>query len=231
MDSRTKKTTKVSGKKRGPKEKLSDQEMKELALKIKNKFKHQQLTYSLLERETGIGRNTWMRRIKEYIDDLNKPITRSIGLSEGDEVYFPNIENLFEVYAGNKQKIINELHQFELLFQDLYKERHSLREKLKKLEDFSEKIEEYKNEISRLRQQVTHYKTMYKKMVVSSVEPHLREEYGLKNNVIEFNSNHHKSVGLKNLMDHFPSSNEDDHKQENRSNNMNELRNQFPDLF
>jgi uncharacterized protein YdiU (UPF0061 family) len=231
MDSRTKKTTQVSAKKRGPKEKLSDQQMKELALKIKNKFKHQQLTYSLLERETGIGRNSWMRRIKEYIDDLNSPITRSIGLSEGDEVYFPNIENLFEVYGQNKQKIINELHQFELLFQDMYKERHFLREKLKKLEEFSAKIEEYKNEMSRLKQQVRHYKNMYEKMAVSSVEPHLRQEYGLENNVIEFSSKHHKSVGLKNLKDHFPPLDEIDQKQDKRSNNINELQNQFPDLF
>jgi uncharacterized protein YdiU (UPF0061 family) len=231
MDSRTKKTNQVSAKKRGPKEKLSDQQMKELALNIKNKFKHQQISYSLLERETGIGRNTWMRRIKEYIEDLNTPITRNIGLSEGDEVYFPNIENLFEVYDGNKQKIINELHQFELLFQDMYKESHLLREKLKKLEVFGEKIEEYKSELSRLRQQVTHYRNMYEKMAISSVEPHLREEYGLKSNLIEFSSKQHKSVGLKNLKDHFPSPNEIDRKQDNQSNNMNELQNQFPDLF
>lgn len=231
MDSRTKKTTKVSAKKRGPKEKLSDQEMKELALKIKNKFKNQRLTYSLLERETHIGRNTWMRRIKEYIDDLNKPIISNIGLSQGGEVYFPNIENLFEIYGENKQKIINELHQFELLFQDLYKERNLLREKLKKLEEFSEKIEEYKSELSKLKQQAAHYKNMYEKIVVSSVEPHLREEYGLKNNLIEFNSKHHKSVGLKNLKDHFPSVNEIEHKEDNRSKNMNELKNHFPDLF
>jgi len=228
MNSRTKKSTQISEKKRGPKEKLSDQQMKELALKIKNKFKHQQLTYSLLERETGIGRNTWMRRVKEYINELNTPVSRSFGISAGDEVYFPNIENLFEFYGQNKQKIINELHQFELLFQDMYKERNILREKLKKLEEFSSKIEEYKNEMSRLNQQVTHYKTMYEKMAVSSVEPHLRQEYGLKDNVIEFSSNHHKSVGLRNLKDQFP---EIDHKQEQRANNMNDLQNQFPDLF
>ncbi|MGC6588088.1 hypothetical protein ACPV3A_24460 [Paenibacillus sp. Dod16] len=231
MNNKPKKTMIDSSKKRGPKEKLSDQEMKELAMKIKTKFKHQQLTYSLLERETGIGRNTWMRRIKEYINDLNTPISRSIGLSEGDEVYFPNIEFLFEIYGQNKQKLINELHHFELMFQDLYKERHSLLEQLKKLEGATEKIEEYKRELSKLKQQVIHYKTMYEKVAVSSVEPHLREEYGLTNNVIEFSNRNQECLDLKNLKDHFPALNQIDYKQENRNNNMSKLQNQFPDLF
>lgn len=231
MNSRTKVTSGVSAKKRGPKEKLSDQEMKELALKIKNKIKHQQLTYSLLERETGIGRNTWMRRIKDFIDELNTPITHNKGISEGDEVYFPNIEYLFELYGGNKQKIINELHQFELMFQDMWKERNSLRKQIKKLEEFRGKVDEYKNEISKLRQQVAHYKNMYEKLAVSSVEPHLREEYGLKNNVIEFNSKHPISIGLNNLNDHFPSLKGINQKENNQNKNMKELQNQFPDLF
>lgn len=231
MDSRANLTTTVSTKKRGPKEKLSDHEMKELALKIKNKIKHQQLTYSLLERETGIGRNTWMRRIKNFIDELNTPIARNLGLSEGDDVYFPNIEYLFELYDGNKQKIINELHQFEILFQDLWKEHKSLREQNKKLKEFENKIEEYKNEMSMMRQQLLHYKTMYEKLTVSSAIPHLREEYGLNNNVIKFNKNDQTSIGLTNLKEQFPSVNNIDQNDVKKENNMKELQSQFPDLF
>ncbi|WP_242491230.1 hypothetical protein [Bacillus cereus] len=80
---------------------FTDQELKELALEVKNRLGHVYLTYSLLEKETSIGRNTWKRRLEKTIAELNKPIYRTIGVNEDDEVYFPNIEQIFEIYKGN----------------------------------------------------------------------------------------------------------------------------------
>ncbi|VUG06220.1 hypothetical protein PPOLYM_02613 [Paenibacillus polymyxa] len=60
------------------------------------------------------------RNRQEYMDvaihDLNKRIPRTIGLTENDDVYFPNIEQIFEVYKNDKNRIFNELHFIEATF-------------------------------------------------------------------------------------------------------------------
>ncbi|MDY8021064.1 hypothetical protein [Paenibacillus polymyxa] len=38
------------------------------------------------------------------------------GLTENDDVSFPNIEQIFEVYKNDKNKIFNELHFIEATF-------------------------------------------------------------------------------------------------------------------
>ncbi|TKC14367.1 hypothetical protein [Robertmurraya kyonggiensis] len=221
------------GKKRGPKVKVSDEQMKELALKVKKKYKQQQLTYLMLEKDTGIGRNTWKRRIEDFIHELNRPILRDFGYTDSDEIYFPNIESIFEAYGDDTQKIINELHHFELLFQELYEERTNLKEKLARLESFKDKIEEYTMAISNLQKEVKHYKTLYEQIVVSSTETHLRDEIGLKDNLLDFNTNFNKNISLNNLQHHFPEILEDvvDNDETIRVKNMEKLKNQFNNLF
>lgn len=226
-------TNTQKGKRRGPKVRVSDEQMKELALEIKKKSKQQQLTYSILEKETGIGRNTWKRRLEKFIQELNQPILRDFGYTDSDEIYFPNIESLFEAYGNNKQRIINELHHFELLFQELYEERNELKEKLNKLEIFKDKIEEYTKAISDLQQEVKHYKTLYEQIIVSSVEPHLRDEFGLKSNLLDFSNHSDKNASLNDLHKHFPKI-EPDTEEDNEADkekNMDELKNHFKNLF
>lgn len=231
MSDKTTKTQK--GKKRGPKVKVTDEQMKELALQIKKEAKQQQLTYSMLEKETGIGRNTWKRRLESFIQELNQPILRDFGYTDSDEIYFPNIESIFEAYGNNQQRIINELHHFELLFQELYEERNDLKEKLKRLDKVKDKIEEYTKAIANLQQEVKHYKTLYEQIMVSSVEPHLRKELGLKDNLLDFNSHIEKNASLNNLQQHFPEiqDHDEDNDEVNRNKNMEELKNQFKNLF
>lgn len=228
------KTTKIqTGKKRGPKVKVSDEQMKELALQIKKKFKQQQLTYSMLEKETGIGRNTWKRRLEDFVHELNQPILRDFGYTDSDEIYFPNIESIFEAYGNNQQRIIIELHHFELLFQELYEERNVLKEKLSNLESFKDKMEEYTKSIINLQQEVKHYKALYEQIMVSSVEPHLRDELGLKYNLLDFNTHIEKNASLNNFQQHFPAVQDSDEENDEttRNKNMEALKNQFTNLF
>lgn len=181
----------------------SDEQLKEMALRIKNKFKGQKLTYLLLEKETGIGRNTWSRRIPETIDELNKPISRSIGLAESDDVYFPNIEQIFEVYKNDKNKIINELHFIESTFIEIYKEAKSLKEELNRRKDDSEELKLKNDEIRLLRDQVKHYEQLYNQNMVSSTFPHLQPQHQAKDNLIQFDKNNGKHASLENLEGFF----------------------------
>jgi hypothetical protein len=230
-DSQTNETQK--GKKRGPKVKVSDSQMKELALKVKKKFKNQQLSYTMLEKETGIGRNTWKRRLESFVKELNQPILRDLEYNDNDEIYFPNIESIFDAYGNNKQRIINELHHFELLFQELYEERNSLKEQLNSLERYKDQIENYHEIIAKLQYEVKHYRDLYEQITVSSVEHHLRDEIGLKDNLLDFNKQIEKNISLNTLHQHFPKMQEynKDGNQISQNENMAKLKSQFKNLF
>ena len=54
------------------------------------------ITPSLLDQETDIGRNTWSRRLKDFLQELNDPILRSIPLNDSDEIFLPNIEMILK---------------------------------------------------------------------------------------------------------------------------------------
>lgn len=217
--------------KRGPKEKFSDIQMKELAIKIKKKNKQKELTYSLLEKETKISRNTWKRRLESFIQELNRPIIRDAKNIESDEIYFPNIESIFEAYGDNKLKIINELHHFEILFQDLYGERNELLKDLKKLENSKEIIDNQNKRIIALKNEVAHYKMLYEQIIVSSVDINSRKKLGLKNNLIEFNKDIQKNLSLTNFNEHFPEVSMEDVQRTEVEDNLSKLKNKFDKLF
>lgn len=217
--------------KRGPKEKFSDIQMKELAIKIKKKYKQKELTYSLLEKETKISRNTWKRRLECFIQELNRPLIRDFNNTESDEIYFPNIESIFEAYGDNKLKIINELHYFEILFQDLYEERNKLKNDLKKLENSKDIIENQNKRILALKNEVGHYKTLYEQIIIASVEINSRKKLGLNNNLIEFNKDIHKNISLTNFDVHFPDVSLGDVQITESEKNISKLKSKFDKLF
>lgn len=213
---------------KGRPSKYSDEQLKEIAIQIKNKFKGQKLNYLFLEKETGIGRNTWSRRIPETIDELNKPIQRSIGLTENDDVYFPNIEQIFEVYKNDKNKIINELLFIEETFIDLYNEAKSLKEELKRRKDESEELRLKNDEISLLRGQVKHYEQLYNQQMVSSAFPHLQSKNQPKDNLIMLDNKNRKHMTLENLDTLFETKETNQPKKNSKLTNM---ENRFSNIF
>lgn len=100
------------------------------------RFSSRPLTYLSSLRKGNRDRQEYMIwRIPEAIHDLNKRIPRTIGLTENDDVYFPNIEQIFEVYKNDKNKIFNELHFIEATFIEHNNEAKSLKEELNQPKD------------------------------------------------------------------------------------------------
>lgn len=212
---------------------FTDQELKELALEVKNRLGHVHLTYSLLEKETSIGRNTWKRRLEKTIAELNKPIYRTIGVNEDDEVYFPNIEQIFEIYKGNTPKIINALHEFETMFIKLYEELHILKKDEQKVIHIKQLTAEKDLQIKKLKVQVEHYKTLYDQLIISSSFPHLQEKTGLKDNLLDFNASTNKNSSLSNFKTLFETSKDsiESSKKNDIEEPINKLQDMFPDFF
>lgn len=166
----------------GRPKKHTDVELKELALNIKYKFKGKKITPTLLEKETGIGRNTWSRRLKAFIDELNEPILRSIPLDASVEVSMPNIEMIFEKYGHNKELLIKELYFLEELIDTLYSELRDLKEENKKLTKYEAAAIKYKQQATEQLQRAKYYEDLYNKTVASSLYPHLHSKSPLLKN-------------------------------------------------
>ncbi|MGR5959338.1 hypothetical protein ACT7DM_05930 [Bacillus cereus] len=90
--------------KRGKPQQWSDENLKNIALEVKYKQPNRKLTSLLLEKETGIGRNTWSRRMKEFINHLNSPV-HIPKLDESGIITIPSVEELFLKYGTNTTEL------------------------------------------------------------------------------------------------------------------------------
>jgi len=189
----------------GRPESYTDSELKELAVKIKYKFKGKKITFSLLEQETDIGRNTWSRRLKDFLQELNDPVLRSIPLNDSDEIFLPNIEMIFEKYGDNKIDIIRELYSLEEMINTLYSEVRLLRAENKKLSNYEIEAIKYKKQSTEQLQKAKYYEELYNKTVASSLYPHLYskspllKEFNINSKLIDVKNNTDKHMTFKNI--------------------------------
>ncbi|WP_242483523.1 MULTISPECIES: hypothetical protein [unclassified Bacillus (in: firmicutes)] len=158
--------------KRGKPQQWSDENLKNIALEVKYKQPNRKLTSLLLEKETGIGRNTWSRRMKEYINHLNSPV-HIPKLDESGIITIPSVEELFLKYGANTIELKNEIAKLLNIISDLYTDT----KKLVTLEEATQKmkseIEQLKEQLSKVTVQKTHYETLYNQIVAESYFPHL----------------------------------------------------------
>ncbi|MGE7674153.1 hypothetical protein ACQKMV_11315 [Lysinibacillus sp. NPDC094403] len=97
---------------RGRKSQFTDEELKLMALDVKFRNNQVKLTPSLLERDTSIGRNTWSRRIPEYIAELNRPVIKSRSLNDIEDIALPNIDIMYEKFKQKPEQLKMELISF-----------------------------------------------------------------------------------------------------------------------
>lgn len=107
----------------------TDEQLMELALDVKYTHHGIKLTPSLLEKETKVGRNTWSRRMKAYIDELNTPVLYSSSNDATNDGLLPSIDLIFKKYGKDEIALRNELVKLEVLFYDIYKELQEYKEK------------------------------------------------------------------------------------------------------
>lgn len=158
--------------KRGKPQQWSDEDLEQIALEVKYKQPSRKLTSLLLEKETGIGRNTWSRRMKEFINHLNSPI-HIPKLDESGIITIPSVEELFLKYGTNTIELKNEITKLLNIISDLYtdvKKLATLEESVPKLQL---EIQQLKQQLSKVTVQRTHYETLYNQIIAESYFPHL----------------------------------------------------------
>ncbi|MFF2853863.1 hypothetical protein [Peribacillus sp. NPDC058002] len=158
--------------KRGKPLKWSDEDLKQIALEVKYKQPNRKLTSLLLEKETGIGRNTWSRRMKEFIEQLNTPV-HIPKLDESGIITIPSVEELFLKYGTNTIELKNEIAKLLNIISDLYtdaKQLHTLKESAHKIQLEKDQLKE---QLSKTTEQKIHFEALYNQIVAESYFPHL----------------------------------------------------------
>ncbi|MFD7523276.1 hypothetical protein [Paenibacillus chitinolyticus] len=203
---------------------IEDQNLKEMALQIKTKHKGQKLSFLMLEKETGISRNTWKRRIARYIQELNTPIMQSTEQADED-IFFPDIEELFN-NKNSKENIVQELHAIIETLRSVYLENKELKRKAKDINKLETTVQKQKLQLDKLKHQVLHYENLYKTLVVSSAFPHLREEKAIQSNLLDFNKEIYKNTNVE--QQHLKKAFSDPRSEPQKEDKLKEM---FPNLF
>ena len=203
--------TKNNNKGRGRPSKWTDDELMQLALNTKYKHHGEKLTPSLLERETKVGRNTWSRRMRGFIDELNNPVLPNISTDESIDTILPSIDLIFNKYGNDKLALKNELLELEILLYDFYKELKEYKLKEEKFDKAIAEMKLLKSEIKKQEKRAKHYEKLYNDIVVSSIYPHLQEvkssqinQHNITEKLINMEEHKEKNVSLDDLTKHFP---------------------------
>ena len=126
----------------------------------------------LLEKETGIGRNTWSRRMKEFITHLNSPIYIP-KLDESGIITIPSVEELFLKYGANTTELKNEIAKLLNIISDLYTDAKKLATLEETVPKMQLEIKQLKEQLSKVTVQKTHYEILYNQIIAESYFPHL----------------------------------------------------------
>lgn len=158
--------------KRGKPQQWSDEDLKKIALEVKYKQPNRKLTSLLLEKETGIGRNTWSRRMKEFLNHLNSPV-HIPKLDESGIITIPSVEELFLKYGANTTELKNEIAKLLNIISDLYTDAKKLATLEVSISKMQLESQQLKEQLSKVTIQRTHYETLYNQIVAESYFPHL----------------------------------------------------------
>ncbi|MEK4078811.1 hypothetical protein [Solibacillus sp. FSL K6-1126] len=158
--------------KRGKPQQWTDEQLQKIALEVKYKLPNAKLTALQLEKETGIGRNTWSRRMKGFINQLNAPV-HVPSLKEGGIITIATVDELFENYGDNTIELKNEIAKLLNIINDLYndaKQVEALKANVTKLQT---ELDTTKEKLKQSAEQKVHFEVLYNQIVAESYFPHL----------------------------------------------------------
>lgn len=230
------KQLKESKQTRGRPSAWTDEELRQFALNTKYKFHGVKLTPSLLERETEIGRNTWSRRMKDFIEELNNPILPNIKSNDKNDALLPSVNLIFKKHGVEHNDLQNELLDLEILLYDMYKE---LKQYKEEEENYHQALAERKSlqeEISKQKHRAQHYEELYNSIVLSSMYPHLQDaktsptsQFNIKEKLIDIEVDKEKNLSIEDLNSFFSDEITELGKGEEstKNSNMQKLLNEF----
>ncbi|CAN7201127.1 hypothetical protein LJR153_000573 [Paenibacillus sp. LjRoot153] len=195
---------------RGRPIKYSDNDLKDILVKYATKHQGRKVNPSQLEKDTGIKRHVWLRRMQSVLNELNEPI--KVTGSGKNTLPMPNIVELVEKNWNNKTAMIRDLQHFQETLDSLYEQAKQYFELNQKVEHLTKEILDQQRKNKELKKESKYYKDLYYKTAVKSTYNAFQEEEGL-NNVISINKNKNKSLSTD-LATHFAELFDDEDQEE-----------------
>lgn len=188
---------------RGKPKQYTDEQLKQIALDIKYQLGGVKVTYSLLEKKTGISRNTFQRNISDFITEINTPIIRELEISDKDSVYFPNFEKIYEAFGHDPKRLISEIRSLEATFYEVFDKLIKTNKQLEELNSYKDQLDNLQSDLKKYKEQANFYKNLYESTVVSSLYADKRKELGLETVLIDFKDHVSKNSSLRKLEEMF----------------------------
>lgn len=196
--------------KRGKPQQWSDQALRNVALNFRLENPDKKLSPFLLERETGVGRNVWSRRMKDYIEELNLPVSQEIIKLNSNELVFPSVQLILDYCAGDEIKLKNELFKLQSLFMQTYSKLIKAQEKERSYDALENQMQTLKQKLNNTLEQKKHYENLYLEIVATSAYPSnfnrspLLKKHNITESLIDFENYKEKKGDFQNLHEHFP---------------------------
>lgn len=181
----------------------SDDELKDKLLEYSNKNTGK-ITCLGLEKETGISRKTWKRRMEETINNLNRKVITNHNNVGVDEIPYPNFDLIVDRFLNDEKGLREALYHIQEVFIRNIEENNKLSEQLmkkdKKIDELTQEIEKLKRDVFKNKQEVSYYE----KIMIESTNPSVRSRKGISNNLIEISEHRKEAAASLELAEEFP---------------------------
>src|SRR5699024_3225002 len=162
--------------------------LKDLLSKYRKKYQGK-ISFSALEKETGISRKTWKRRLGNVIEELNQIVTVHHSKLSDVQLPLPNIDFIVDKFSNDPRGLHESLSHLNEVILKIYEENIILKEtidKMKKQEEkLNKKIESAKKTNSKLSNEVS----SYEKIMIERMNPSIRKRKGIKDKLIKIKDN------------------------------------------
>lgn len=190
-------------KKPGKPESYSEQQLKELLFDYRKRNKGA-VSFLGLEKETGISRKTWKRRMGSIIEELNQITTVQNAKINDVELPLPNIELIFDKFSNNPKGLREALFHLNEVILKIYDQNIRLQEALDEKNRMEKELNKRNEKLEKENNKLLNEVSYYEKVMIESMNPSMRKRMGVKNNIIEINKHNQESAASLEIEEEFP---------------------------
>src|SRR5699024_4331059 len=187
---------------RRPKD-YSERHLKELLSKYRKKYQGN-ISFSALEKETGISRKTWKRRMGSVIEELNQIVTLQHSQIGDVELPLPNIDLIFDKFSNDPRGLREAISHLNEVILKNYEENINLKETIDKMNKQEKKLNNKIASMENANYKLSNEVDSYEKVMVESMNPSIRRRRGIKDNLIKINKHNKESATSLEIDKEFP---------------------------
>ncbi|PFO83581.1 hypothetical protein [Bacillus cereus] len=158
------------------------------------------IKYLMLEKQTGIPRHVWSRRMKETIQSINASYIQLTDTNNVRELPIPNVNYIIERYKHHPDILSEKLCHLTEVFHSLQEQINKDKEELKKMNELKQTIKNHENTIRNLQKVVQQYESI----IFDSSNPSFRKENNLNSNLISINNTNKEQSSSLSLKEALP---------------------------